>query len=499
VPLVTHSFNKPSLSYSVLRRKPSNQDHARSNVGEKLHGCDIVTPRSQVSEMGFELRLVPKGRYMAKKFAWTNPSVLALADGADPVQTIEIKARELALKAMDDGWGGPPFDPLALAEWLGIAIDARSDIPDARLVPSDKGSLVLEYNPMRPRGRLRFSIAHEIAHTLFDDCAKDVRNRGVSPDEGRDNWQLEVLCNIGAAELLMPLGSFSQLAGESLSINTVMEVRKSFDVSVEACLIRLVKLARTPCAAFCASKHSDGMYRADYVIPTLGWDCPIRVGQVVPAESAVNDVTAIGFTAVASEAWSNDRRLRVECVGLAPYPGSVTPRVVGMLVALSSEGYSPPEIVEVDGDALTPRGKGAKIVAHVVPNTSSAWGGNGFASQVRRRHPNIWAQFRSETSLHKRVPGLGEVFFGSLGDGVTVAHMVAQKGFGETAVQRLQYSALSECLGILRASALELGASVHMPRVGTGHGGANWNVVKELISDELVDKGVATTVYRLPS
>ena len=182
---------------------------------------------------------------MTKKFAWTNPSVLALANGADPVQAIEIKARELALKAMDDGWGGPPFDPLALAEWLGIAIEARSDIPDARLVPSDKGKLLLEYNPMRPRGRLRFSIAHEIAHTLFADCADDVRHRGASPDEGKDNWQLEVLCNLGAAELLMPLGSFSQLAGESLSINTVMEVRKSFDVSVEACLIRLVKLART--------------------------------------------------------------------------------------------------------------------------------------------------------------------------------------------------------------------------------------------------------------
>jgi hypothetical protein len=444
-------------------------------------------------------QLTLKGKFMTKKFAWTNASVLAFAGGADPVQTIETRARELALRAMDDGWGGPPFDPLALAQWLEIAIEARSDIPDARLVPNNNGRLLLEYNPMRPRGRLRFSIAHEIAHTLFADCDAGVRNRSGSADDSLDNWQLEVLCNIGAAELLMPLGSFSQLAGENLSIATVMEIRKSFDVSVEACLIRLVKLARTPCAAFCASKHADGTYRADYVIPTLGWNCPVGVGDAIPADSTVNDVTAIGFTAVATEAWGDGKKLRVECVGLAPYPGSVTPRVVGILVALSSAGYSPPEIAEVDGDALQPRGKGAKIVAHVVPNTTAAWGGNGFASQVRRKHPDVWSQFRSETALSKRIPGLGEVFFGSLGNGITMAHMVAQKGFGETFVQRLQYSALSECLSVLRKTALDLGATVHMPRVGTGHGGANWDVVKELISDELVDKGVATTVYRLPS
>src|SRR4051812_20369115 len=115
---------------------------------------------------------------MAKPFHWTNASVLAFAEQHDPVHAMEEKARSLALRAMDDGWEGPPFDPLALAQWLKIPIEARGDIPDARMVPRSDGSLVLEYNPMRPRGRLRFSIAHEIAHSLFPDCAAEVRNRG---------------------------------------------------------------------------------------------------------------------------------------------------------------------------------------------------------------------------------------------------------------------------------------------------------------------------------
>ena len=434
---------------------------------------------------------------MSKRYQWTNQSVLAFAGAEDPVAAMEGRARALALKAMDEGWSGPPFDPVILAEQLGIAVEARGDIPDARLVPGD-GCLVLEYNPTRPRGRLRFSIAHEIAHTLFEDCAERVRHRGGDMTAAGDNWQLEVLCNIGAAELLMPSGSFTQLAGERLSIQKVMDIRKEYDVSVEACLIRLIKLARTPCAAFCASSHRNGTYRVDYVIPALGYDCPVSVGQAVPPRSAVAEANAIGFTAVGMEEWVAGKPLRVECVGLAPYPGGLVPRVVGLLIAAEGTAYHAPEITEVDGDALQPRGEGPKLIAHVVPDTKAKWGGNGFASQLRRRHESVWDQFRRETLDRNQAPTLGQVYFGGLGDDVRVAHMVAQRGIGPSAQTRLRYAALADCLAKVRETALASGASVHMPRVGTGHGGASWEVVRELIAEELVDKGVPTTVYRRP-
>ena len=277
-----------------------------------------------------------------------------------------------------------------------------------------------------------------------------------------------------------------------------MRLRKEFDVSVEACLIRLTKLSRAPSAAFCASKHSDGAYRVDYVIPAACWESPVKVGQAVPASSLVNEASAIGFTATGDESWGGDRRLHIECVGLAPYPGSIVPRVVGLIAPQDEHGYKAPAMKEIVGDALEPRGKGVKVVAHVVPDTLSPWGGGGFASQVRRRFPTVWNNFRSQTTLAQTPPVLGAVFMTCLSDQIYIAHMVAQHGIGPSPVQRLRYAPLADCLSTVHLRAQELGASVHMPRIGTGHGGASWDVVKELITEELVDKGISTTVYQRP-
>lgn len=435
---------------------------------------------------------------MKKKFKWTNASVLNFAEGADPVAVMESRARELVLGAIDEGWSGPPFDPLELARWLDIPTEARGDIPDARTVPHGDGLLRLEYNPMRPRGRLRFSIAHEIAHSLFADCADEIRHRDGVSATAADNWQLEVLCNIGAAELLMPLGSFSELAGEELSIQSVAELRRRFDVSVEACLIRLTKLARQPCAAFCASLHEDGQYRLDYVIPAPGWASPAFPGQAVSPDSAILEANAIGYTAIGRERWGGKHPMRVECIGLAPYPGAVVPRVVGLLISETAEDYHAPEITDLSGDALSPRGKGPKIVAHIVPDVGAPWGGKGFAAQVRRRFPAVWQQYKAELTVKGRPPKLGETFVADLGDDVTIVHMVAQKGIGPSVQQRLRYAALAKCLGTVGGLAKDLGASVHMPRIGTGHGGASWPLVKELVTEQLVEEGVAVTVYSLP-
>ena len=87
---------------------------------------------------------------------WTNSSVLALAAGSDPIESVIKRAKAEVNRAMQRGWKGPPFDPFELAEHMGIALSPRSDIPDALILPAGFERFRIEYNPERPRGRAQF-------------------------------------------------------------------------------------------------------------------------------------------------------------------------------------------------------------------------------------------------------------------------------------------------------------------------------------------------------
>jgi hypothetical protein len=100
--------------------------------------------------------------------------------------------------------------------------------------------LVIAYNPNRPKGRLRFSIAHEVAHALFPGVAEVVRHRtpvGALPDVSEsDEYELELLCNIVAGELLLPTEAVAGLLEIDTDIDFIMETRRRWDVSTERSL-----------------------------------------------------------------------------------------------------------------------------------------------------------------------------------------------------------------------------------------------------------------------
>jgi hypothetical protein len=49
------------------------------------------------------------------------------------------------------------------------------------------------------------------------------------------------------------------------------------------------------------------------------------------------------------------------------------------------------------------------------------------------------------------------------------------------------------------AEAQRLAATVHMPRIGCGLAGGRWEEVGAIVEEELASRGVAVTVYDLPS
>jgi hypothetical protein len=432
---------------------------------------------------------------------WTNASVLKFAGGRDPVQAVVQTTRDIVLEAIDQGWSGPPFDPMKLAELRGLSIAPRADIRDARTIPVGPKRFLIEYNPTRPNGRLRYSIAHEIAHTFFPDCGERIRNRAKAEVfDSADEWQLEALCNIAAAEILMPIGSLDADEFTTLDINRVSAVRKKFDVSTEAVLVRLAHLSEHPCAVFVASRWDGlrelGAYNFDYLIPTRSWTYGFDRGTTLPAGAPVAECTAIGFTARGDIKFPGvAEKLHMECIGIPPYPGALFPRVAGVL---SSERKGASVGIEyLQGSALQPRGGGSKLIVHVVSDATANWGGRGIAIALKKKWPTAQDKFRDWAASPKNLQ-LGRVHFCEVEEGIEVASIVGQHGYGPSATPRLRYTALEAGLQsvVSRVSANE--ASVHMPRIGTGQAAGSWMTVRELIDATLLAANVPVTVYDLP-
>ncbi|MCX4903663.1 macro domain-containing protein [Streptomyces sp. NBC_00878] len=153
------------------------------------------------------------------------------------------------------------------------------------------------------------------------------------------------------------------------------------------------------------------------------------------------------------------------------------------------------EITYVRGDATVPLGKGVKVIAHVC-NDIGGWG-KGFVLALSNRWPEPETAYRR---WHRERAGndfgLGATQFVKVDRYVWVANMIGQRGTktGSKGVP-VRYEAIDAALVPLADRAVELGASVHMPRIGCGLAGGKWSRVEPLITERLIGRGIAVTVY----
>jgi len=410
-------------------------------------------------------------------------------------------SRQLVLRAMSEGWRGPPFDPVSLALMRGISVEPRADIQDARVVPIGDQDFRIEFNPNRPLARIRYSVAHEIAHTLFRDCRTEIRNRGGSEELDANDWHLEMLCNIAAAEILMPFNSLPELDDVAVSIELVTELRRKYEVSTEAVLLRIAKLSRRSLCAFALSRRESGpdpdRYKIDYLVRSSSWSPDLRREQLLPSDSSVSNCTAIGFTAKGNEIWGNgDGRIHFEAIGIPPYKGRLYPRVVGFLRPIRDKETSVKPIEYLVGDATQPKGRGNRLLAHVVNDKTPNWGA-GFASVVKKKWPIVQRDFQQWARSEPTNLSLGNMHITRLESDFTIAHMVCQHGYGTTK-PGIRYDALADCLELVGEYAVAHDATVHMPRIGTGQAGGSWPIVAELIEDAFGKRKIKAYVYDLP-
>ncbi|MFJ7962274.1 macro domain-containing protein [Streptomyces sp. NPDC096324] len=153
------------------------------------------------------------------------------------------------------------------------------------------------------------------------------------------------------------------------------------------------------------------------------------------------------------------------------------------------------EIGYVRGDATAPSVKGVKVIAHVC-NDIGGWG-KGFVLALSRRWPEPEAAYRAwHRGRAGNDFGLGAAQFVQVEPYVWVANLVGQRGIrtGSKGVP-VRYEAIDASLALLADRAVELGASVHMPRIGCGLAGGSWARVEPLVTERLVRRGLAVTVY----
>lgn len=180
---------------------------------------------------------------------WRHPSVVALIrdDGRvkNPEQIIREKARRLVAAAIESGWSGPPFDARILASLLGIRVHLADLDPrhDAFIFPDGNGRLRMTVNSAAYPMRQNFSVAHEIVHTLFPDHYEMIQNRRQRGAQIDPDAELEYLCNVGAAELLLPLEPFQKdVARYGFGLHAVPTLKDRYQASAEAVIRRMVQV-----------------------------------------------------------------------------------------------------------------------------------------------------------------------------------------------------------------------------------------------------------------
>jgi len=143
----------------------------------------------------------------------------------------------------------------------------------------------------------------------------------------------------------------------------------------------------------------------------------------------------------------------------------------------------------VKGDATCPQGSGPKIIVHICNNIGK-WG-KGFVLAISDRWKEPEQEYRK---WYQEGFKLGEVQFVQVDKWIWVANMIGQSGIKTgSSGPPIRYEAVEKCLNKVAEKAMEINASVHMPRIGCGLSGGTWNKIQPIVEESL--KGLDVTVY----
>lgn len=269
-----------------------------------------------------------------------------------PKDLIRRLAREMVAYAKAQGWEGPPFCPKILAGIFGIRCkEVHHDIDgDGRILPYRDGKLWIEYRSGVLAERQRFTIFHELAHTLFPDfCETLPRNHAPAKKTRSPEKEFESLCDIGAAEMLFPHEEFLRdLAGSGkLRIELIHTLRRRYEGSIDATTHRLIDLVDgTACAAAFFTDirpqlSGAGLLWVQYPTQSKTFKGYLTPGTKPPPNSVVLECyrNSVETTIPAKETWWVNGYPRTYLVQAARLPAVENPEYSKVVALFLPAGY----------------------------------------------------------------------------------------------------------------------------------------------------------------
>lgn len=149
----------------------------------------------------------------------------------------------------------------------------------------------------------------------------------------------------------------------------------------------------------------------------------------------------------------------------------------------------------VEGDATNPEADGARVIVHVC-NDVGGWG-QGFVMALSANWSEPEHEYRRWSKRRSNPPfKLGHVQFVEVEKQMWVANLIGQHDIrGRAGRVPVRYEAIREGLERVADFALEHSATVHMPRIGCGLAGGQWDDVEQIVDEQLCRRDVDVTVY----
>lgn len=170
------------------------------------------------------------------KRRWTSAAARRFIEQSRSATTVE-EAITVTASRLLKGVSCPPTDLDTLQTRLNVkSVEPLPRLPISGELRKEDDGFVIAYSSSLTPVRRRFTIAHELGHAVL---------ASTGPNCPRYGRELERICDLLAAELLMPRDLFVARAGTGLKPAHVLRLARDFETSVMATALRCQQLLGT--------------------------------------------------------------------------------------------------------------------------------------------------------------------------------------------------------------------------------------------------------------